>query len=396
MFSENKSLSLGSQDLNKKEIKTRSRSIEFGVIGCGAAGSQLAVSFNQLGYISCAINTTASDLGKIDLPDENKILLGEIGLGGVGKDMSLAKRIFEESRYDVLKRIEKIFKNKINYLILICGGGGGTGGGIIVPLIDVLRQMNLPIGVIVTLPLDSEGTITKKNALEVIGDLLKLAEAGRIAPLIIADNMQAAKRYGKLSVSKFWKAVDDDIVNSFNIFNIFSIKDTKYTAFDSMDYSKCITTEGCMTIGKVSVTNFDNENCLSDAIRDETDTGVAVAGFELYKATRVASMIIASEKTFDELPMAAIDNAFALLNNTIKAGTIYRGIYEDNTIENKVDIYTIFAGLDAPIKRLQKMKEETSDEMFILDEKKKQRKVLDTTTESKEASAFEKLGRRSF
>src|ERR1700729_3005030 len=55
--------------MSAKIIAKKERSIVFGVVGSGQAGSRLAAVWHSLGYDAVAINTAIQDLKFIDIPD---------------------------------------------------------------------------------------------------------------------------------------------------------------------------------------------------------------------------------------------------------------------------------------------------------------------------------------
>src|SRR5579885_2313494 len=75
----------------------KERSIVFGVVGSGQAGSRLAEAFYKLDYEAVVMNTAIQDLKHIDIPDANKLLL-EGTLGGAAKEMDLGRHAAETNR----------------------------------------------------------------------------------------------------------------------------------------------------------------------------------------------------------------------------------------------------------------------------------------------------------
>ena len=61
--------------MGAKLVAEKERSIKFGIIGSGQAGSRLAEQFYAIGYPCVAINTALQDLKHINIPDSNKLLL---------------------------------------------------------------------------------------------------------------------------------------------------------------------------------------------------------------------------------------------------------------------------------------------------------------------------------
>ena len=76
-------------------VAKRDRSLYFGVVGLGQAGSRIAEIFYSLGYEACAMNTATQDLEHIKLPDNRKVLL-PFALGGAGKELDNGRQAVRE------------------------------------------------------------------------------------------------------------------------------------------------------------------------------------------------------------------------------------------------------------------------------------------------------------
>ena len=90
----------------------------FAIVGVGQGGSRLAESFWKLGYRRVGvINTAQQDLSLINIPDENKLLIGE---GGAGKNPDAADEVFRTRYEDILDFLKKTFgtssRNDLNII----------------------------------------------------------------------------------------------------------------------------------------------------------------------------------------------------------------------------------------------------------------------------------------
>jgi cell division GTPase FtsZ len=197
-------------------------------IGVGEGGGRLAMSMSALGTNIGAINTNKGDLAGLPEIAESKKLLLNISAGGSGRDPNFVR---EAMKNDEVKESVTAFMKKIllstplfskcthcgssdqildkehigdthtcsfcqkefgitelaqnpnikhDYIFLFVCLGGGSGSGLIVDVVDIcLKNFNLPIGVVCTLPGDTEDMITKNNAISIFTELHSLyAKAG--------------------------------------------------------------------------------------------------------------------------------------------------------------------------------------------------------------------------
>lgn len=231
------------------------KAIRYGVFGSGHGGSRLAEQFYQFGYKVCVTNTSQQDLHHINLPQENKLFM-DYALGGAGKDMDIGSAATTENEPQIKAMIEKTFgpdAQTIDAFVLCIGGGGGTGTGSCVPLISILSDYGLPITILYTLPMTSEGTVTKSNAINGLDKLAQLSVNKLINGLVIVDNARIEELYSGVSLGSFFKVANFDIANIFNTFNTLSSLPTQYTAIDPMDFAKIMTSGGCTIYGKVEI-----------------------------------------------------------------------------------------------------------------------------------------------
>ena len=98
----------------------------FAIVGVGQGGSRLAESFWNLGYRRVGIiNTAKQDLSLINVPEQNKLLIGD---GGAGKNPDAADEVFRTRYEDILDFLKKTFGAGYERVLVCAGAGGGTGG----------------------------------------------------------------------------------------------------------------------------------------------------------------------------------------------------------------------------------------------------------------------------
>ena len=99
----------------------------FAIVGVGQGGSRLAESFWNLGYRRVGvINTAKQDLSLINIPEENKLLIGD---GGAGKNPDAADEVFRTRYEDILDFLKRTFGTSYERVLVCAGAGGGSSGG---------------------------------------------------------------------------------------------------------------------------------------------------------------------------------------------------------------------------------------------------------------------------
>ena len=179
----------GATQMDNTQIK-RDRSINFGFIGLGQGGGRLAAAFKKYGYKVLAINTSRQDLDGLHLDDAFKLAIAD---DGAGKDMPKGEGAVKERVAIIRNKIEEVFPEHFERsrtpkrIILCAGSGGGTGAGALSEMVDVLEYLNFSgkIGIILALPQDTEDSKAKQNTITVLGKLVELSNAEKIAPLIV-------------------------------------------------------------------------------------------------------------------------------------------------------------------------------------------------------------------
>ena len=102
-----------------------SRIMAMGVGGAGANAIQHMWEMQIEGVNLAAANTDQADLDKLHIPEENRILLGEHGMGA-GDTLDMGAELAMGS----LDKVRDLFKARgTEMLFLAAGMGAGTGSG---------------------------------------------------------------------------------------------------------------------------------------------------------------------------------------------------------------------------------------------------------------------------
>jgi cell division GTPase FtsZ len=352
-------------------VSQRSVSIELAVIGVGQAGSRIAEVFHKKDYDAGVINTSAQDLKFIDVPENNKLLL-EGSLGGTGKDLDLGREIFEESESAVAEFVERIVDGN-NMVYLAISGGGGTGSSSVDTMIPMLFETGLPVGVIYVLPKATEDAQSKRNSIETLSRLAKMTTENMVSNLIVVDNARIEQIYANLSQSDFWRAANNAIVEPLDIFNSLTATASRFTSLDPSDFGKIISAGDCSIYGVMEVEDYMEETALAEAVIESLDGNMLASGFDLSQA-RVGGVIISGpEAALKQLPALNINYCFHMISEQTNGASIYQGVYSSDSSEDKIRIYSWFAGLGLPKDRVESLKRESEAQAAIAGSKEKNR-----------------------
>lgn len=378
------------QKMAGKITPKKERSIVFGVLGSGQAGSRIAEAFYKQGYSTVVVNTAMQDLKHIDIPDENKLLL-EYGLGGAAKETEIGKAAAEMHRDSISALVaDKLFDCQLNILCLSLGGGSGAGS--CETLVELLAETGKPLVVMTVLPMDNEDAQTKHNALETLSKLTKLTQTRKINNLIVVDNAKIESIFHHLSQFEFFGVANQAIVNPIDVFNTLSAMPSAVKGLDPMEFGKLFTDgEGLTIYGELTVDNFKEDTAIAEAVVNNLNSNLLAGGFDLKQAKYVGVIIAANAEVWKAIPSASVNYAMAMVND--QCGTpkgVFKGIYTVDMQENVVKVYSMFSGLSLPEARIEQLKKETkahAQTSKVKDEARNLNLKLDTGTEENVSAA---------
>jgi len=372
--------------LQKALLNPKMKGMRWGIVGAGHAGGRLAEQFHKFGYPVCVVNTAKQDLSLLDLPEENKLLL-DYALGGAGKDMAIGEAAVAEYEEDISALMRKVFNQEVDTIFVCVGGGGGTGSGGAPKLINMVARFGLPIVVLYTLPLSSEGSVTKANAIRALDKIARMSAEGKVNALIIVDNSKIEQLYPNIAMAQFWKAANFDIVNSLNMFNTLCRCDTKFDALDPMDFLRIFSTGNCTVFGRIEIPiEIQNghivmyEDELAKQVLDNLQGSLLADGFNLKETVSGGIIITGPENILEQIPAVNVNFMYHQLNNLVGDANIYRGLYRDDDPRPRLTVYTILSGLGLPLQRVDSLLREAQQAMTAIENKvaDKSKMVLDT------------------
>jgi len=357
-------------------LEKKTRSLEFGVIGSGQAGSRLAASMHQLGYDAVVFNTAIQDLEHINIPDANKCLL-EYGLGGASKDPQIGHEAAETHRDYISAKIHEQLGDA-DVFCFCTSLGGGSGGGSIDIMIDIMSSMGKPIVVMTVLPMTNEDTQTKDNSLQALQKLVGYLKQGTIHNLIVVDNAKIEMIFSDVSPMNFYKVSNEAIVNSLNVFNTYSSMASEgMKVIDPMEWTKILIDGGGLSLyGEISVPDYEEEYALAEAVVENLTSGLLAEGFDLEQTKYFGVMFLANDKVWSKIPASSINYAMTMVQEVAGTAKEFRGMYVDNSIEDdEVKVYSFFSGLALPDSRVDELKEEVATQLATLKTKEVSRNL---------------------
>jgi cell division GTPase FtsZ len=357
------------EDMTVMLVEQPDRSVNIGIVGVGQCGSKIAEEFYHRGYNAVAINTAVQDLKHINVPEGNKLFL-DYALGGAAKDLDTGAAAAEEYADEILEHIEKHLED-CEILLLAISGGGGTGSGAAETIVNLMAQIGKPISTLYVLPLSSEDTLSKHNAVQTLAKLADLAQADVINSLIVVDNAKIELMFPGKSMAEFWKIANSSIVEPLHLFNKLSVNASEYTSLDPMDFSRIfIGTGDCSLYGTIEVDDYLEEEAISEAMITNLETGLLSGNFDLGQTRSAGIIITGSKEVLESVPATNIEYGFAMVSKICNEGTrVFRGVYEVPSNDNKLRIYSFFSGLGLPEERVSELKAEAEKHMEILNKK---------------------------
>lgn len=377
---------------NHSTVAKREKSINFGIVGSGQAGSRIAETFYKLGYDAVAMNTAQQDLKFIDIPESNKLLL-EHGLGGAAKDLSIGKEAAEKYRDQITELVNTQLADA-QVLILGLSLGGGSGAGSCDTLVDILTATGKPLCVITVLPMDSEGAQTKSNALQTLSKLSKYAQTKKINNLIVVDNAKIEAVYNNVSQVDFFTIANKAIVEPIDVFNTLSSMPSTVKPLDPMEFGKLlIDGEGLSVYGTIKVHNYQEEDAIAEAVIENLNGNLLAAGFDLKQSKYVGVIVAANATVWKSVTAASINYALHLVEDQCgHPNETFKGIYVIDTPEDCVTIYSMFAGLSLPDSRISQLKKEVEGLKLVSKEKETKRNLsLDIDTGNQEITKVQEI-----
>ena len=207
---------------------------QFGVIGLGACGSNIANLFESKNYTTVYLNTSQEDLNSIK--GTHKIHIP--GAEGAAKDRKRVLQLATESFVDIIQKIEGIITQK--YILVLFSSSGGTGSGLSIPILRYLSQIGKVCISVVILPDEKvESAKACENAYNACAELMSIQGLGAT---FLLDNSNE---------DKF--VINQKFVNELDSF--INLKNSSvYGNIDMAERKQILSCPGVAVIGKLSKT----------------------------------------------------------------------------------------------------------------------------------------------
>lgn len=324
--------------------------IKMAFVGLGQGGGNMADTFWRYGYRRVLImNTTEQDFRSIECP--HRVVIGD-DARGAGKDPVFGAKVFDSGKEDVLSNMKRVFGKDVEQVMLCVGSGGGTGGGSLLGALKIAREFvksngtkDAKVGVIMSLPSPSEGSVVINNSDALLASLLEIAEKESVTPIVVADNAKILKIFPNTKVGQRWEVVNKSVCGLFDSFNVLAAQSSSHATFDPQDYKRVLHS-GVMIFGRSALPASNNGTELSDAIRKNLKGGFLSDRFSIATATHAACIIVAKGSVLNDLQQDAYDAGFDTLQRVIgsKDVVMYQGIFENERIDG-IQLFTIAGGL---------------------------------------------------
>ncbi len=224
------------------------------VAGVGGGGGNAVNHMWEKGIAGVNFLVCNTDEQALDKsPVQRKILLGN-GLGA-GNEPERGR----EAAVDSLDEIKQCFETLGTKMLFITAGmGGGTGTGASPVIAKLAREMGILTVAIVTSPLALEGDKRYRQAYKGIDELAQYVDS-----LLVIDNENIGKIYGKLALKDAFRRADDVLASAAKgIAEIITIK-SDLVNVDFADVSTVMRNSGR---AHMSVATAEGENRASEVV----------------------------------------------------------------------------------------------------------------------------------
>ena len=285
---------------------------QFGVLALGQCGGNIGLEFEKLGYTTVYVNTSKEDLStikgahKIHIPNAD----------GAAKNRKRVLQLAAEHIGDIVEQITTILPQK--YIICTFSASGGTGSGLSIPLMTYLTQIGHICIPSVALPNHNiESAKACENAYNCLAELMSI---NRLGATFLLDNA----RGDKFALNGRFARELDSFINLKN--------SSVYGVIDPAERKQILSCSGVATIAKLSKA----KSTASDVIQGLSEN--IYAPVEAQNARYFA--LSTSNRSLD-------------VQDVLRA---YKGIYDVFTGISESSTIAVLAGLQFPMKRIEKFK----------------------------------------
>ncbi len=285
---------------------------QFGVLSLGQAGSNIGAEFEHIGYTTVYVNSSKEDLSTIK--GAHKIHIE--GADGAAKNRKRVLQLAAEHIGDIVDQITTILPQK--YIICTFSASGGTGSGLSIPLMTYLTQIGRICIPAIVLPDHSiESAKACENAYNCLAELMSI---NRLGATFLLDNA----RGDKFAINGRFARELDSFINLKN--------SSVYGVIDPAERKQILSCSGVANIAKLSKA----KSTASEVIQGLNENIYAPAEAQIARYFAIST----SNRSLD-------------VQDVLRA---YRGVYDVFTGISEATTVAVLAGLQFPMKRIEKFK----------------------------------------
>lgn len=302
------------------------------VIGVGGGGGNAVTNMYKQGICNVAFavcNTDSQALAKCEVPV--RVQLGESGLGTGGQP--------EKGRQEAegaIDKIEELFDDDTKMVFITAGMGGGTGTGASPVIAHVAKQRGILTIGIVTIPFRFEGKLRIKKALHGVEEMKKNVDA-----LLVINNERLIDIYKDEmldAVSALSKADEVLTVSTKSIAEIITIKGIINRDFQDV---QTVMKDGGTSL--ISVGEASGEHRIQKAFIKALESPL-LSNMHVEKAEKLLYIIYSCKE--NPVGIRELGEINELMEDFTQDVLVLWGLYQDNSLGDRVKVAVIASGLD--------------------------------------------------
>jgi len=192
-----------------------------------------------------------------------------------------------------------------------------------------LKPLDIPTSVLVTLPSESESSLTKINAIQAVNTLFRQ----NLNSVLLIDNQKILDLFPGVSIADYYLRANERIVKTFDEFNSadHAYKIRSIRSFDSEDFRKVFSAKGLMIYGSMNyhLNGPISEEFLLEQLQKIWKGGdLFASGYDYTTAAVIALILYAPKSVLEASPARMFEKLNDSLKQLTKGAAIYTGIYE--------------------------------------------------------------------
>lgn len=340
----------------------------------GTGNNVLDAIQKETSLIDDTKNAIYINFAQTDISEKSKGQKFVLDVGGTGRDPNVGKKIAQENLPKIEGFLKPIVKglDKNSEIIILASLGGGTGSSLTPYVIDILRNMEIPISVFGVLPSTTEGVSTLPNAIKSFMNIYNnFVLYDKLNSFYLFDN-EFYEKFGNYDSFDF-KNINIEIAKT-----VEEILDESKVARNSQGYQSLDINERKRVFfwGK-GISDY----CKIPLKKETNAADVKYASFiysDKYKtvtAKAVAAQVLFKNSVNTSENNGLVEKAnevLTMLKKNFKNSAFYFGYtFDNNDLKSDIEIRLIVNGLEVPksfttdakkaSKSVGKLKEENSD-----------------------------------